>query len=97
MLANSTIGVMSVMNVGLKEATIKYVSAHLANKNINGIRQVVQSTLTVQGILGFPLVIVAYFIIPLIVSDVINVKTEYVDIAITAIRIACIGRAVGFF
>ena len=97
MLANSLIGIMSIMGVGLKEATIKCISSHLANNNINGIMRVVRSTLTIQGILGFPLIIVAYFAPPLIVSHVINIKLEDVHLAIIAIRIVCLGRAVGFF
>ena len=97
MLANSMIGVMSMMSVGLKEATIKYVSAHLANNNVDGIIRVVQSALTMHGILGISLVIATYFIAPFIVNHIIKVKPENVHLAITAIQIAGIGRAVRFF
>ena len=91
MLVNSVMGFMGLMSFGLSDATIKYVSAHLANKNIDGVVRVVRSTLTMYGLLGLFTAAVAYFLAPILVNHVFNVQLENTRLAIAAIQIASFG------
>ena len=52
MLVNAVTGTMGVFNLGLGEATIKYVSSYRARMDLHGVVRVVRSTLTVYGLLA---------------------------------------------
>jgi len=94
MLVNSIVGFIGVMEFGLGAATVKYVSAHLAKKNIEGVVRVIRSTLTMYGIFGAFTAIIIYFLAPILINHVFNVGAENISLAIKAIQIAGFGMAI---
>lgn len=62
MLANSIILSIGVLNIGLGDATIKYVSKYNITKNVDRIRSIIQVNFTVYSLLAVLTFVVGLFI-----------------------------------
>jgi len=94
MLANAVVGTMGVFNMGLGDATIKYVSTYHGKMDEIGVKRVVASTLTIYGLLGGFIAVLAFWAAPLLVGYVFKIEASYQILAVHAIQLAGIGLAV---
>lgn len=97
MLVNTLMGVSGIMAFGLTDATIKYVSKYRAIGDEARVVRVVQSTLTMYGLLGTATAVIVFFISPLLVNHVFKVEEQNITLAIQGLQIGGIGIAVRFF
>src|SRR5450759_3880972 len=67
MLVTALTGMMGVLNFGLGDATVKYVSAYRARNDLQGVARVVRSTLTMYSLLGATTSVGIIAIAPLLV------------------------------
>lgn len=94
MLANAFVGSVGVLNLGLGDATIKYVSTYRAKMDQVGVARVVRSTLTIYVMLGGLVAAVVFFTSPLLVRRVFNIDPQHQMMAIRAFQIAGAGLVV---
>ncbi|MDP8265648.1 MAG: oligosaccharide flippase family protein [Candidatus Aceula meridiana] len=90
MLANSVAGLLGVMNFGIGEATVKYVSMYRGREDKNGVVKVIASTFIFSLLFSFVIPIACWFIAPLLVRDILKIAPEDFVMATAAIRIASV-------
>jgi len=94
MLANAISGTLGVFNMGLGDATIKYVSSYHARGDERSVVRVIRSTLTIYALLGGVLTVLIFFTAPLLVHYVFKIKSRDHTLAIQAIQLAGIGLSI---
>lgn len=94
MLANALVGTMGVFNMGLGDATIKYVSSYRAKMDQAGVMRVIRSTLTIYGLLGGIIGAFTFWSAPRLVHYVFKIEPIYHMLAVHAIQLAGIGLVV---
>ncbi len=96
MLVNALTGAMGIFDLGLGNATIKYVSAYRARGDLSGVARVMRSTLTVYSFLGLSTASLIYGSAPFLVHRVFKIEPPSYSLAIAAIRIGGVGLALRF-
>ncbi len=96
MLVNGVLGMGCVLQVGLTNATIKFVSKYRALEDLGRAAQVVRTTFTMYVLLGILGGVVIYTISPYLVYDVFNIPAAARPVAVTVIRIASVGLLMRF-
>lgn len=97
-LANSVAGFVGVLNFGLSEATVKYVSLYRGREDEEGVVRCIRSTLTMYIVLSLIMVIVGCALAPFLVHRIFKISPQDFTVSIQAIQLASIGlglRTVG--
>src|ERR1035437_4892595 len=78
MLVNTIVASIGILNVGLGDATIKFVTKYLALKDKNGVIKIISATYSLYCVLGFLVIVIAYITAFLLKNyDVIHVSEKY--------------------
>lgn len=88
MLANSVAGVIGVMNFGLSEATVKYVSMYRGRGDQDGVVRCILSTFTLYFFLAILMIIVCWILAPFLVKRIFKISEEDFTVAIWAMKFA---------
>ena len=96
MLVNSVMGMMGVMNLGLGDATIKFVSYYRAKDDSPAVIRVIRSTLTIYLAMGILTAGLVYLLAPIMVNNIFKVESSMHTLAIQAIQIGGIVLAIKF-
>lgn len=97
MLVNSIMGVSGIMDFGLTDATIKYVSKYRAQKDETGVIRVIRTTLALYCLSGFAATLILFFVAPILVNHVFKVETGNIALGTIAIQIGGFGIMLRFF
>jgi len=88
MLANSVAGFVGVLNFGLSEATVKYVSMYRGREDEDGVAKCILSTFTLYLFLSILMMIVCWVSAPFLVKRIFKISKEDFTVAILAIKFA---------
>lgn len=88
MLANSVAGVVGVLNFGLSEATVKYVSMYRGRRDEDGVARCILSTFTLYFFLAILMGIICWVLAPFLVKRIFKISEEDFTVAIWAMRFA---------
>jgi len=91
MLANSVAGVVGVLNFGLSEATVKYVSLYRGRNDEERIARCIQSTLTMYLLLSLGMVTIGCALASFLVHRVLKISPADFTVAIQSIQLASVG------
>ncbi|MBT9171478.1 MAG: putative membrane protein EpsK [Actinobacteria bacterium] len=91
MLANSIVGFIGILNFGLSEATVKYVSLYRGREDEGGVVRCIRSTLTMYLGLSMAMVIVGCVLAPFLVHRIFKISPQDFTVSIRAIQLASIG------
>lgn len=95
MLVMSISGLLGVANLGLGEATLRYVSIFHREKDIDGVNRVIGSTLLIYSLIGLIIAILFYFFSGLIASW-LNIKASDLKLVISILRITAFSFGLSF-
>ncbi|MBI3668288.1 MAG: oligosaccharide flippase family protein, partial [Acidobacteria bacterium] len=96
MLVNGLTGLTGVLQLGLGDATIKYVSSYRAREDWRSVQRVVRSTFSIYGLLGFFTAGLLYMAAPFLAHHVFRIEPAHQSLAVSAIRVGGIGMVVRF-
>jgi O-antigen/teichoic acid export membrane protein len=95
MLLMSIAGMMGIVNLGLGEATLRYVSFYYAKNDIKGINRVVGSTLLVYMIMGLLSGVFLFFFSGYI-TDWLSISYEDRELSVSIIKLTAFNFALSF-
>ena len=88
MLANAITGFAGVMNFGLGEATVKYVSMYRGRHDEDGINKCISCTFTLYLFLSAFMAVVCWIAAPFLVKQIFKISQEDVAVAELTIKLA---------
>lgn len=88
MLANSVAGVVGVLNFGLSEATVKYVSMYRGRRDEDGVVRCILSTFTLYFFLAILMGVICWILAPFLVKRIFKISEEDFTVAIWAMKFA---------
>ncbi|MGD9874780.1 MAG: oligosaccharide flippase family protein [Kiritimatiellia bacterium] len=97
MLVNSVLGFGGIMEFGLTDATVKYVSLYRARGDSEGVRRTMATTLAMYCMLGLLGAVIIVFLAPFLCGRVFRLEPADVPLATTAIQIGSLGLLARFF
>jgi O-antigen/teichoic acid export membrane protein len=95
-LVHSVAGALAVANLGLGDATVKFVSSYRARGDDTSVNAVIRSTLTVYVVLGILSGLGIYLAAPVLAADVFKIPVEAMALARDAMRLGGLTLALRF-
>jgi len=87
MLVSSFAGTFGIFQIGLGDATIKYVSTYKGRNDREGVSRIISGTLALSGLLGAVCALVLFLAAPFLVHHVFRIEAANYMEAIRAIQI----------
>lgn len=87
MLVNSTISMMTLMNLGLGDATIKFVAKHRSQADYLAIGRVVRTTLTIYSGMGLLAAMAIYVLAGPLVQNIFRIDGGLNSLATAAVQV----------
>lgn len=86
----STVGMMGVLNLGIGDALVKFVSEYYAQKDLRAVNYFVGNSFLIYSMISTVVVFLGFFALPHCVVF-LGVKQPYVETAVFILRIAIFG------
>ncbi len=91
LLIGSFTGLLSIMNFGLGEATVRYVAAYHGDSDFAGVNRIFASTLSFYGVLAVVVFVVVFATAPMIATVLdSNVQADQFEMFVWVIRLAAL-------
>src|ERR1700757_4146976 len=87
MLVSAIAGTFGIFNLGLGDATIKYVSAYRGRSDLSGAIRILRTTLTITTVVGVAAAALIFLAAPLLAERVFKVEPQFQQVALRAIRL----------
>jgi O-antigen/teichoic acid export membrane protein len=87
MLVSAIAGTFGIFNLGLGDATVKYVSAYRGRNDLSGAIRILRTTLTITAVVGAVAAALIFLAAPLLAERVFKVEPQYQQIALRAIQL----------
>ena len=94
MLVNAFVGFSGMANLGLGDATIRFIAQYRASSDDKAIANVIRLTFMVYAVLCTVLPVLVCLSAPLLVSDVFSVHQDSAAMAVTALRVGGVAIAI---
>jgi O-antigen/teichoic acid export membrane protein len=95
-LIMSTIGTMGVLNLGISDALIKFVSEYHAKKDFVTLNRIIGNTFLIYSLISVVVILVGLFILPHFIGF-IGIKESHRKLAVFVLRIAIFGFVINLF
>jgi len=95
-LVMSTVGAMGVLNFGLGDTIIKFVSEYSAKKDVKMVNRIIGNSFFIYSIISAFAVVAGFFLLPTL-TGFIGIKRQHSDLAIFIMRVAVVGFAINLF
>jgi O-antigen/teichoic acid export membrane protein len=87
MLVSALAGTIGVFQIGLGDATIKYVSSYRGREDSAGVSRIIRGTLSLSILLGGITALAVFLVAPYCVRHIFKIEPQNVSVAITCIRL----------